>query len=56
MLNVFKNDNVLGAFLQPECSPYTALRYVQPGPQVLFDLDHVDGTLSPMRTASIQPR
>ena len=43
VLDVFKCDNVLGAFLQPECSPYTALRYVQPGPQVLFDLDHVDG-------------
>ena len=43
LLEAFKRENVLGAFLQAECGPYTAARYVQPGPPVLFDMDNVDG-------------
>ena len=43
VLDMFKRDNVLGGFLQPECGPYTAMRFAQPGPPVLFDLEHVDG-------------
>jgi hypothetical protein len=43
VLGMFTSEQVLGAFMQPECSPFTALRYVQPGPPVLFDLDNVDG-------------
>jgi hypothetical protein len=53
VLNVFAEENTLGAFMQPECGPYTAARYIQPGPQVLFDLDHVDGI--PDENGELQP-
>ena len=43
ILEAFKLDNTLGAFMQPECSPYSASRYLQPGPPVLFDVDNPDG-------------
>ena len=43
ILVAFGKVNALGAFLQPECSPFSAARFKQPGPPMLFNIDHVDG-------------
>ena len=43
VLRMQASEHCLGSFCQPECRWYTASRYNQPGPPVLFDLNNVDG-------------
>ena len=43
ILELIKLQQTIGVFMSAECSPYSALRTIQPGPPVLFDLEHPDG-------------
>ena len=43
VLELFKDERTKGGFVQPECGKFSAARYKQPGPPVLFDLDNPDG-------------
>jgi hypothetical protein len=43
VVRLLQHDTTLGAFLQPECSPFSVARHKRPGPPVLFDAANVDG-------------
>ena len=43
ILAMHESKHCLASFLQPECKPFSASRFRQPGPPVLFDLNNVDG-------------
>ena len=43
VLHMGESEHCQSSFLQCTCSWYSASRYEQPGPPVLFDLNHVDG-------------
>ena len=43
VLELFNDEYTVGGFAQPTCGKFSAARYKQPGPPVLFDLDSPDG-------------
>ena len=43
ILKMNGSKHCLATFQQPECGPFSASRYEQPGPPVLFDKNNVDG-------------
>jgi len=43
VLELIKLKQTIGVFMSAECSPYSALRTIQPGPPGLFDLEHPYG-------------
>ena len=45
VLELFNDEYTVGGFAQPTCGKFSAARYKQPGPPVLFDLDSPDGIL-----------
>ena len=43
LLELSGDEHCTGTFMSPRCSPFTAARFNQPGPPVLFDTDNRDG-------------
>ena len=43
VLGLMGHERCLGSFMQPRCAPFSAARFKQPGPPVLFSSEHVDG-------------
>ena len=43
VLHMGESEHCRAFFMQCTCSPFSASRFEQPGPPILFDLDNVDG-------------